>query len=50
MKTADSGDDYTPLSFWFDSLPEPVRPLEPQDFADDIDVAIVDAILDRLTW
>ena len=43
MTTADSGDDYTPVSFWFDSLPEPVRPLEPQDFADDIDVAIVGA-------
>jgi glycine/D-amino acid oxidase-like deaminating enzyme len=43
MKTADNGDDYTPVSFWFDSLPEPVRPLEPQDFADDIDVAIVGA-------
>ena len=43
MKTAASGDDYTPLGFWFDSLPEPVRPLEPQDFADDIDVAIVGA-------
>ncbi len=43
MNTADRGDDYTSLSFWFDSLPEPVRPLEPQDFSDEIDVAIVGA-------
>ena len=41
MTTADNRDDCIRVSFWFDSLPEPVRPLEPQDFADNIDVAIV---------
>ena len=43
MTTANKTDDYSPVSFWFDSLPEPVRPLDPQAFETDIDVAIVGA-------
>jgi glycine/D-amino acid oxidase-like deaminating enzyme len=35
--------DYSPVSFWFDSLPEPVRPLEARELEPEVDVAIVGA-------
>lgn len=42
--TAYSGaNEYRNVSFWFDSLPEPVVPAEPQEFEHNIDVAIVGA-------
>lgn len=43
MTTVANTTDYSQVSFWFDSLPEAVRPLEPQAFEADIDVAIVGA-------
>jgi glycine/D-amino acid oxidase-like deaminating enzyme len=41
--TTGNNDDYSPVSFWFDSLPEPVLPREPKAFEPDIDVAIIGA-------
>ena len=43
MPTATTENEYQAVSFWFDSLPEPVQPEEVREFEPEVDVAIVGA-------